>query len=77
VADATGGGSLVATSQVALPEDVCNQAYAADCYEQSVTNLSQVSLESDMVFSDSYAQELDSVTGGADDGFVVGLSVPV
>jgi protocatechuate 3,4-dioxygenase beta subunit len=77
VADATGGAGPLATSQVALPEDVCNQAYGADGYDQSVTNLAQVSLEADNVFGDGAAQQLASVTGGVDDGFVIGLSVPV
>src|ERR671918_260478 len=33
VAEATGGAGPLATSQGALPEDVCNQAYGADGYE--------------------------------------------
>src|SRR5918995_638924 len=64
VADATGGAGPLATSQVALPEDVCNQAYGADGHDQSVTNLAQVSLEADNVFGDGAAQQLASVTGG-------------
>src|ERR687892_237840 len=77
VAEATGGAGPLATSQGALPEDVCNQAYGADGYEQSVTNLAQVSLEADNVFGDGASQQLASVTGSVDDGFVVELSVPV
>src|ERR671919_2212126 len=77
VAEATGGAGPLATSQGALPEDVCNQAYGADGYEQSVTNLTQVSLEADNVFGDGASQQLASVTCSVDDGFVVELSVPV
>ena len=40
------------TSQIALPQDVCESVYATSGYEQSVSNLSRVSLDSDMVFSD-------------------------
>jgi protocatechuate 3,4-dioxygenase beta subunit len=79
VADATGGAraGLLGTSQLAIPEDACNEVYAADGYAQSVTNLSQVTLESDMVFADGAGQQLATVTGSVDDGFVMGLSVPV
>jgi protocatechuate 3,4-dioxygenase beta subunit len=77
LADATGGGERRTTSQVALPEDVCNLAYAADGYGQSVTNLSQVSLDRDNVFGDGYSQELATVTGSVDDGFVIKVTVPV
>jgi hypothetical protein len=44
-----GGGDLLATSQLAIPEDVCDQVYPTDGYAESVTNLSQLSLESDNV----------------------------
>jgi protocatechuate 3,4-dioxygenase beta subunit len=77
VADATGGGSLLATSQLAIPADACNEVYATDGYAQSVTNLSQISLESDNVFADGSAQQLATVTGSVDDGFAMRLSVPV
>ena len=52
VEDATGGGEPIATSQLAFPQDVCEVVYATDGYDQSVANLAQVSLESDMVFAD-------------------------
>ena len=42
----------VATSQIALPKASCDEVYATTGYEQSVRNLSQVSLASDNVFSD-------------------------
>ena len=42
----------IATSQLALPEDVCDAVYATEGYEQSVANLARVSLETDNVFSD-------------------------
>ena len=38
---ATSAGSKLKTSQLALPPKACEQAYAADGYEQSVQNLSQ------------------------------------
>ena len=75
---ATSAGSKLKTSQLALPEDVCQTIYSsADGYSQSVSNLSQVSLDSDMVFSDGYSLELASVTGSVADGYTVTLNVPV
>ena len=66
VADATGGGSPIATSQLAFPEDVCNEVYATAGYESSVQALGQVSLDSDMVFSDGVDQQLAAVTTAAE-----------
>ena len=45
-------GNKIATSQIALPEDTCKAVYATAGYEQSVANLSQVTLASDNVFGD-------------------------
>jgi protocatechuate 3,4-dioxygenase beta subunit len=77
LAEATGGGSVLATSQLAIPEDACNQVYATEGYSQSVANLSQISLESDNVFGDGSDQQLATVTGSVDDGFVLRLSISV
>jgi protocatechuate 3,4-dioxygenase beta subunit len=49
ITDAT---NAVGTSQVALPQDVCEQVYAQPGYEASGANLAQVSLTSDSVFGD-------------------------
>ena len=38
LAEATSAGNVMATSQLALPEDVCDLVYATDGYEQSVEN---------------------------------------
>jgi protocatechuate 3,4-dioxygenase beta subunit len=68
----------IATSQVALPEDVCNAVYATAGYEQGVLNLQQVSLASDNVFGDDGGvRQLGVVTGTIEDGYVVALAVPV
>ena len=77
LAMATNEANKVATSQIALPNDACDTVYATDGYSQSVTNLSQVSLEKDMVFSDGSAQELGTVTGTVAGGLTVALTVPV
>jgi protocatechuate 3,4-dioxygenase beta subunit len=75
---ATSGGTKLKTSQLALPEDVCQAVYdGADGYDQSVDALSQVSLDSDMVFSDGWSLELATVTGSVADGYTATLNVPV
>ena len=77
LAMATNEANMVATSQIALPKDACETVYATEGYSQSVTNLGQVSLESDGVFRDGSAQELGTVTGSAAEGMSVALTVPV
>ncbi len=51
--------------------------YATEGYEDSVTNLAQLSLASDNVFSDGYSLQLATVTGSVEDGYTVRLNVPV
>ncbi|GAB2865964.1 intradiol ring-cleavage dioxygenase [Streptomyces deserti] len=77
LADATAATSLTNTSQLALPKDVCDTVYATDGYRQSVTNLGQLSLESDNIFSDGYDQQLATVTGSVTEGYTATLTVPV
>ena len=77
VDDATAGTNLRATSQLAFPEDVCSVVYATAGYEQSVQNLAQSSLDSDMVFGDGYDTQLATVTGSVDAGYAATLGVPV
>ena len=68
----------VATSQVALPKDVCDAVYATDGYASSVTNLARVSLGDDNVFGDDGgASQLGTVSGDVDDGYAVVLEVEV
>ena len=75
--DATGGGEPIATSQLAFPQDVCEVVYATEGYDQSVANLAQVSLESDMVFADGVSQQLATVAGDGQTGYTATLLVPV
>jgi protocatechuate 3,4-dioxygenase beta subunit len=75
IADST---SAIATSQVALPQNVCEQVYAQDGYEDSVSNLARVSLTSDNVFGDDGgASQLGTVTGDVSSGYHVLLAVGV
>jgi protocatechuate 3,4-dioxygenase beta subunit len=74
---ATAAGSKLRTSQIALPQEACDAVYATDGYEQSVQNLAQTSLDSDMVFSDGYASQLADWSGSASDGIALRLNVGV
>jgi protocatechuate 3,4-dioxygenase beta subunit len=70
--------NVIATSQLALPADVCERVYAQNGYEPSVTALSEVSLDSDIVFADDGAtRQLATVTGDVSRGYVATLAVPV
>ena len=77
LAEATAAGSKLVTSQLALPQDACEAVYATAGYEQSVTNLAQTSLETDMVFGDGYSTQLGTVSGDPDAGMTVTLNVGV
>jgi protocatechuate 3,4-dioxygenase beta subunit len=77
-ASITDDAKVIATSQVALPEDTCTKVYAQSGYEQSVGNLSQVSLDGDNVFGDDGGKrQLATVTGDVTSGLKVSLTVGV
>jgi protocatechuate 3,4-dioxygenase beta subunit len=75
ITDAT---KAIATSQVALPKNISDTVYTQPGYQQSVTNLAGVSLDSDNVFGDdSGATQLATVTGDLTNGYTVSLAVRV
>ena len=68
----------IATSQIALPKDVCDTVFATSGYEQSVQNLSRLTLQSDMVFADDGGvRQLGTMSGDVASGYSVSLTVPV
>lgn len=76
--DAVGGGTPVATSQVALPKAICDAVYATGGYEASATNMAGISLKSDNVFGDDGAvHQLARIGGDATAGVTASLTVPV
>jgi protocatechuate 3,4-dioxygenase beta subunit len=79
VADATSGsGPIRKTSQIALPQAADQAVYATTGYSQSVTNLSRISLATDMVFSDdNAARELATMSGSVSAGYTAALTVTV
>lgn len=75
IADAA---NTIATSQVALPQDVCTAVYARPGYEASARNLARVSLASDNVFGDDGGvHQLATVTGDVATGYTVALTAGV
>ena len=75
---AKSASNKIATSQIALPKDICDQVYATSGYEQSVTNLLGVSLSSDNVFGeDDGERQMGTISGSISNGLAVDLAVPV
>ncbi|MCA9836002.1 MAG: intradiol ring-cleavage dioxygenase [Trueperaceae bacterium] len=67
---ATSAANKIHTSQLALPQDVCEMVYtSADGYSQSIRNLSQISLASDNVFRDGVTEQMATVTGSLEEGY--------
>jgi len=75
--EATSGAAALKTSQLALPEAACREAYTMGGYEASAVVLGQVSLATDGVFSDGAASQVATVTGNATAGFLAKLTVAV
>jgi protocatechuate 3,4-dioxygenase beta subunit len=75
---ATDPGNRIATSQIALPADICNEVYATAGYEGSVRTMQGVSLGGDMVFGeDGGVRQLGTMSGSIADALTVELAVPV
>ncbi len=77
LASATNGSNKIATSQLALPEDACDEVYATSGCSMSVVNLSMTSLATDMVFQDGATLETPAVSGSASSGMEATLTVAV
>jgi len=73
----TDSANVIATSQIALPQDVCETVYAEEGYDASVANLAAVSLDTDVVFSDGADLQTPTVTGSVSAGYTVAMSVAV
>jgi hypothetical protein len=71
-------GPIVKTSQIALPKEACEAVYATSGYRQSVSNLSQVSLTSDNVFSDDGGiHQIATMSGDVTNGYTATLTIGV
>ena len=79
LADATDASKIIATSQIALPAEACQEAYKSAGYDSSVANLGRVSLARDGVFGeDGGVHQIGTMSGsiGTSDSTVT-LQVPV
>lgn len=77
LAAATAVSNKIATSQIALPLATNTLVYATSLYASSARNQSQITLASDMVFSDGASLELATVTGDVTNGMAAALTVAV
>ena len=77
LAKATNSSNKVATSQMALTEEASRAVYATAGYEQSVPNLSGLSLDSDNVFGDGYDLQIPRITGDPTKGYALSFTCAV
>lgn len=78
VATAVASGPIVKTSQIALPPEANDLVYATSGYEQSVRNISQVSLASDNVFGDDGGiHQIATMAGSVASGYTAALTIGV
>jgi protocatechuate 3,4-dioxygenase beta subunit len=80
-ASATDHKNALLTSQLALPQDVCELVYATAGYTESPRNLAELTLTTDNVFSRANADQLTmmtpNVTGSVAEGFVATATIAV
>lgn len=75
---ATSYSNKLKTSQLAIPQAVAETVYAdTSLYPASASNLSQISLTTDNIFSDGYDTQLAIVTGSVSAGYVAALQVGI
>jgi protocatechuate 3,4-dioxygenase beta subunit len=75
---AVAGENARLTSQIALPQDVCEAVYnTAEGYSDSIGNLSRLSLESDGIFGDGWDAELATATGSVAAGYDISITIGV
>lgn len=77
IGSVTDAGNAVLTSQIAIPQKTAAAVYKDSRYPDSATNMSQVSLASDNVFSDGADMQLPRVTGDVSGGYTLTIDVPV
>lgn len=74
----TDSTNAIATSQMALPENVLTGVYDLPAYDGSARNLSQITLASDNVFGeDSAEHQMATMTGDIDTGYKATLDVRI
>lgn len=74
IVDAT---NAILTSQIALPQTEADGVYELTEYAGSAENLSQLTLETDGIFSDGYEQQLAALSGDLEAGYSFAIDVPI
>jgi protocatechuate 3,4-dioxygenase beta subunit len=75
---AVAGGNARLTSQIALPQDVCETVFStAEGYDTSTSNLARTSLDGDNVFGDGWDAELATATGSVAEGYTISITIGV
>ena len=69
--------NAILTSQIALPEDASNEVFSLEEYAGSAENLAQLTLETDGIFSDSFAQQLAVLSGDSTSGYAFSIDIPI
>jgi len=77
LATATRVSNVSKISQIAMPQAECSAVYATTGYSASVSNLSQVSLATDNVFSDGASLETPTISGSVSAGYAIALTVGI
>ncbi|HTV17337.1 MAG TPA: intradiol ring-cleavage dioxygenase [Polyangiaceae bacterium] len=77
LAAASSGQNAVKTSQLALPEEACDEVFDTSGYQASIQNLARLTLETDGIFRDGVTLQLASITGDVNSGYVATLDVAV
>jgi protocatechuate 3,4-dioxygenase beta subunit len=67
----------LATSQLALPTEVCKTVYATSGYAASARNLGTMSFAADDVFSDGVTLQMPTLTGSVAAGYLATLAVAI
>ncbi len=80
-ASATDHRNALRTSQLALPQEICETVYAVSGYGESARNLGQLTLQTDNVFSGATTDQLTlmtpKVTGSVSEGYVATATIAV
>ncbi|HEY4239204.1 MAG TPA: intradiol ring-cleavage dioxygenase [Kofleriaceae bacterium] len=77
VDEATNGSAKVAVSQLAMPKATCDVVYATTGYSASVTNLAQITLATDNVFSDGATLQIPAIAGSVSAGYAATLTAAI
>ncbi|RFS86752.1 3,4-dioxygenase subunit beta [Actinomadura spongiicola] len=76
-ADITDATKTIAISQLALPKDACDKAYAQPGYQRSVQTLAEITLETDLIFKDDKATRQMATVTGDPTGYTASLTIAV